>query len=105
MPIEKEELMFACAHAQGRVVMELKADIVPKTAENFRVLCTNQPGSGYKESRFHRIIPKFMCQGGDFTNDNGTGEWEFGAQFQDVWPPMQKAILSLRHFTGLVSLA
>jgi hypothetical protein len=62
----------------GRVVVELKADVVPKTAENFHALAeSGQPGSGYKGSRFHRIIPGFMCQGGDFTRDNGTGNKSF----------------------------
>jgi Cyclophilin type peptidyl-prolyl cis-trans isomerase/CLD len=57
----------------GRVVMELKKDVVPKTADNFLQLAQMEPGKGYALSRFHRIIPDFMCQGGDFTNDNGTG--------------------------------
>ncbi|KAF8066173.1 hypothetical protein HT031_002495 [Scenedesmus sp. PABB004] len=69
----------------GRVVMELKADVTPRTAENFRALAVSgQPGAGYKGSRFHRIIPGFMCQGGDFTNDNGTGGRSiYGAKFAD----------------------
>ncbi len=80
-------LLFLRTHApaqSGTITFELFDDVVPKTAENFRELTKRSEGQGYVGSSFHRIIPNFMLQGGDFTRHNGTGGRSiYGEMFAD----------------------
>jgi len=78
------QLGSAIKEQTGRINFSLYNDVVPKTAENFRALCTGEQGYGYAGSKFHRIIPEFMLQGGDFTRGNGTGGKSiYGEKFAD----------------------
>jgi cyclophilin family peptidyl-prolyl cis-trans isomerase len=94
MDIESDDGM-----EMGRLVCEIRADKVPKTAENFRQLCTHERGFGYRESVLFRILPNFGIQGGDITEDSGMGGRSvYGRYFEDE-------SFELKHEYGSVTMA
>ncbi|KAI0284816.1 cyclophilin A [Russula brevipes] len=102
-PVNRANVFFDVAinsKPAGRIVFRLFDDAVPRTAQNFRELATGQHGFGYAESSFHRIIPKFMVQGGDFTRHNGMGGRSiYGEKFDDENFKLK------HHKVGLLSMA
>jgi peptidyl-prolyl isomerase E (cyclophilin E) len=83
----------------GRLICEIRADAVPKTAENFRQLCTHERGFGYRESILFRILPNFGIQGGDITEDSGMGGRSiYGRHFEDE-------SFELKHEYGSLTMA
>jgi peptidyl-prolyl isomerase E (cyclophilin E) len=92
----------------GRVVIELRSDVVPYTAENFRILCTGERGYGYKGSAFHRVYPNHACQGGDITTKDGFGGKSIfadPADPSDVGVFKDESFALKHHQPGVVSMA
>ncbi|KAJ2000950.1 hypothetical protein H4R26_004370, partial [Coemansia thaxteri] len=88
--------VFADDEPVGKIEMELYSKELPKTTKNFLELCTMEKGFGYRDSTFHRIIPQFMLQGGDFTNHNGTGGKSiYGQKFEDEGFPYKHDVPGL----------
>jgi cyclophilin family peptidyl-prolyl cis-trans isomerase len=82
-PIVYFDISIDSVHV-GRIEMTLRADVVPLTAENFRVLCTGENGYGYAGTSFYNSVRCFACTGGDFENGNGTGGYSiYGPEFDD----------------------
>ena len=85
-------------HSTGRIEMTLAESVTPKTCENFKQLCTGKNGYGYARSLFHRVIPNFMCQGGDFTNHNGKYRSSRSSEFNSL--SFLTTLLYLCYFIG-----